>query len=152
MKTTSLIFAILFIAIVYGLYTTLSGSSGSILNAQAPQTIAEWAANAGFSGADLVTAVAIAYAESSGDPSAYNPETAANTPEGQGSYGLWQIYLKAHPEFNGLDLYDPQTNANAAFSVYSAAGNSFKPWSTFTSNAFSKYLNQAGNLVAGLSS
>ena len=42
--------------------------------------------------------------------------------------GLWQIYLQDHPEFAGLDLRDPATNANAAFSVYSNAGR-FRPWS-----------------------
>lgn len=97
------------------------------------------ARNAGFQGEDLAIAVAVALAESQGNAMAYNPETAAGTPTGQGSYGLWQIYLKVHPEFIGWNLYDPQTNANAAFQVYQAAGNSFKPWSTFNSD---KYLAQ----------
>lgn len=96
------------------------------------------AQNAGFD--DSNTAAAIALAESGGDPSAYNPETQACTPEGEGSYGLWQIYKKVHPEFACLDLTDPQQNANAAFSVYSEAGNSFHPWSTFKSGAYQKYM------------
>lgn len=91
---------------------------------------------AGFSGQDAITAAGIAMAESGGDPRAYNPETAANTPEGKGSYGLWQIYLKDHPEFTNADLYDPPTNANAAFSIYTAAGNSFRPWSTYNSGRY----------------
>jgi hypothetical protein len=95
-----------------------------------PAQIQAYAAAAGFSGADLVTAVAIALAESSGDPAAYNPE---------GSVGLWQIYLPMHPEFAGMNLLDPQTNANAAFSVYSAA-RGFRPWTTFGSGAYQKYL------------
>ena len=109
--------------------------------------IAQLASAAGFTGADLTTAVAIALAESGGNPKAYNPETAANTPVGQGSVGLWQIYQKAHPEFSGWNLLDPQTNANAAFSVYSAAGNSFKPWSTFKNGAYAKYFSQAQGAV-----
>lgn len=97
------------------------------------------ARNAGFQGDDLVIAVAVALAESKGNAMAYNPEIAAGTPTGMGSYGLWQIYLEVHPEFTGWNLYDPQTNANAAFQVYQAAGNSFRPWSTFNSD---KYLAQ----------
>jgi len=89
-----------------------------------------YAAAAGFSGADLMTAVAIALAESSGDPTAINPE---------GSYGLWQIYMPMHPEFSGVNLLDPQANAAAAFSVYSKA-HGFQPWTTFGSGAYQKYL------------
>ncbi len=98
------------------------------------------AQNAGFQGQDAYIAAAVALAESGGDPKAYNPEITVNTPAGMGSYGLWQIYLKAHPEFTGVDLYDPQENANAAFSIFSNAGNSFHPWSTFKSGKYQAYL------------
>lgn len=94
------------------------------------------AANAGFSGDDLVTAAAVALAESGGDPQAYNPEQSAGAAQGHGSFGLWQIYLTAHPEFAGENLLDPQVNAAAAYAVYSAAGGSFRPWSTFQSGAY----------------
>lgn len=93
-----------------------------------------YAAAAGFSGAALATAVAIALAESSGNPAAVNP----NDPGG--SYGLWQINMAAHPEFAGLNLADPQTNANCAFQVYLQAGGSFTPWSTYGSGAYTAYL------------
>jgi Lysozyme like domain len=95
--------------------------------------IATVAENAGFTGDDLTTAVAVALAESSGNPSAFG-----DAGIGQGSFGLWQINSKYHPEY-GPDfstLYDPQANANAAFAVYSQAGNSFKPWSTFKTGAY----------------
>ncbi len=98
-----------------------------------PSQIQAYAANAGFSGPDLTTAVAIALAESSGKSGAYNPE---------GSYGLWQIYLPAHPEFAGQNLYDPQTNANAAFSVYRDAGG-FSPWSTYKSGKYQAFVSAA---------
>jgi len=106
------------------------------------------AINAGFSGQDADTATAIALAESSGNPNAYNPETAAHTPQGLGSYGLWQVYLKAHPEFTGVNLYDPQLNANAAYSVYCAAGGAFTPWSTYNSGAWKT--NTAAALQIGI--
>ena len=96
-----------------------------------PQQITQLAYNAGFRGSALRLAVAVAIAESSGNPHAYNPEIAAGTPQGSGSRGLWQIYGKAHPEFNTDALYDPQLNALAAYKVYREAGNSFRPWSTF---------------------
>jgi len=113
--------------------------------------IASYAQQAGFDGSDLITAVAIALAESGGNARAYNPETAAGAPEGQGSYGLWQIYLYAHPEFSGDDLYDPQVNANDAYEVYSKAGNSFSPWSTFKSGAYQAQLVTAQAQVQGIS-
>lgn len=112
------------------------------------EQIAAVAAAAGFSGDDLATAVAIALAESSGNPQAYNPETAAGAPVGKGSFGLWQIYLNAHPEFSGQNLFDPQTNAAAAYSVYAAAGGSFTPWSTFGSGAYLSQLNAVVDTIS----
>lgn len=99
-----------------------------------PNTIAGYAKNAGFSGVDLGIAVAIAYAESSGNDQATNLVPPDN------SYGLWQINLNAHPEYDATSMLDPQQNANAAFAIYSAAGNSFSPWTTFGNG---QYLNNA---------
>ena len=112
-----------------------------------PQLIA-LAAGAGFVGDDLTTAVSIALAESGGDPNAYNPERAANTPQGMGSFGLWQIYLKAHPEYKGQNLFDPQLNASAAFAVYSSAGNSFRPWSTFGNGAYLAHVDTVNGIIS----
>lgn len=105
-----------------------------------------YAQTAGF-GDDAPTAAAIALAESGGDPTAYNKEEQAvghhgrtDAEDGKGSYGLMQIYLFMHPEFEGQDLTDPQTNMNAGFSVYSNAGNGFRPWSTFSSGAYEEFL------------
>lgn len=100
------------------------------------------AQNAGFTGQDAINAAAIAQAESGGDPNAYNPETAAGTPQDKGSYGLWQIYLNVHPEFEGQNLYDPSTNARAAFKVYSDAGG-FTPWSTYNNGKYAVFLASA---------
>ncbi len=108
-----------------------------------PARIATLARNAGFSGNDLTIAVAIALAESGGKVNSYNAELAAGTPAGLGSYGLWQIYRNAHPELNGLDLYDPQLNANAAYAVYKQAGFSFHPWSTYKNDDYLAKLDAA---------
>jgi len=99
------------------------------------QDIAKYAYQAGFRGQDLIYAVAIALKESGGDVQAYNPELGANTKRGSGSRGLWQIYGQAHPEYNNDSVYDPLENAKAAYAVYSAAGNSFIPWSTWNNGS-----------------
>ncbi len=95
------------------------------------QQIAQLAYNAGFRGNDLNTAVAIALAESGGNPSAYNPEAAAGTPQGHGSRGLWQIYGYVHPEYDGNHAFNPQVNAQAAYKIYRQSGGRFTAWSTY---------------------
>ena len=104
-----------------------------------PSGIAQVAANAGFQGNDLITAVAIALAESGGNPGVVGDLSL--TPGG--SVGLWQINLRWHPEYTAAKLVDPQTNANAAFAIYQAAGNSFTPWSTFKNGAYTAHLDEA---------
>lgn len=108
-----------------------------LANGETPLSIGGYARNAGFSGFDLGVAVAIAYAESSGNPAAIGDVDLGV------SVGLWQINLAAHPEYSQDELLDPQTNANAAFAVYSAAGNSFSPWTTFNTGAYNQYSQQA---------
>lgn len=137
---------ILFVATLVFLNPGAIQNFGGILsggNLSASQ-IAQYAANAGFSGDDLATAVAIALAESGGEVNPPNPD-AAITPGG--SIGLWQINLYYHPEFNGLDLTDPQTNADAAYAVYQAAGYNFMPWSTYKSGRFLQYFDAAQRAV-----
>jgi lysozyme-like protein len=108
----------------------------------AASQIAQVAANAGFSGPDLATAVAIALAESSGNPNAVGDRTLA--PTRGPSIGLWQINIgsNANPQFAKWNLTDPQTNANAAFAIYSAIGGfgTTRGWTTYTGGAYRDYL------------
>lgn len=90
-----------------------------------------YAANAGFTGADLVTAIAIALAESSGNTHAVG--------DGGTSFGLWQIHTTAHPQFSKTGLFDPQYNANAAYAIYSAC-NGFTAWTTFNCGQYQNYM------------
>lgn len=116
---------------------------GGILSAG---QIAQYAGAAGFAGADLVTAVAIALAESGGDPNAYGDVGTYCC-----SYGLWQINSFYHPEFgpNFSLLYDPATNAAAAFAIYSTAGRSFSPWTgTYPTGLYLKFMPTAQAAVA----
>lgn len=110
-----------------------------------PEQIAQAAHDAGFRGNDLTTAVAIALAESSGDPRAHNPVPPDN------SYGLWQINMigalgpDRRDQFDldsNRELFDPETNARAAFAI-SGKGDSFQPWTTFTSGAYKSHLDEA---------
>lgn len=102
--------------------------------------IAALAQNAGFTGSDVGVAVAIALAESRGDPGAVGDRQLA--PAKGPSYGLMQINIgsRAHPEFAGWNLFDPQINMNAAFRIYRDAGGSFREWSTYASGAYLQFL------------
>jgi hypothetical protein len=67
----------------------------------------------GFPGAELHTAVAVAYAESLGDPEAVNFNR-----NGSKDSGLWQI----NSVHGYSDLKKPHVNAQAAFEVWSHSG------------------------------
>ena len=117
-----------------------------------PEQIAQAAHDAGFRGNDLTTAVAVALAESSGDPRAHNPVPPDD------SYGLWQINMigglgpDRRDQFDldsNRELFDPETNAQAAFAI-SGKGDSFQPWTTFTSGAYKSHLDEARKGVHAL--
>lgn len=95
--------------------------------------IAQVAAGAGFSGDALNIAVAVALAESSGDPSAVSPT---------GDYGLWQINLASHPDVPRSCALDPACCAGAAYRI-SSGGTDWQPWATYTSGRYRQFLNQA---------
>lgn len=112
--------------------------------------IAGAAKAAGFSGSALAKAVAIALAESGGNPRAHNAVPPDN------SYGLWQINMlgsmgpSRRRQFglkSNSDLYDPTTNAKAAYAI-SGSGKNFKPWTTYTSGAYLRFMSRA-NKAAG---
>lgn len=84
-------------------------------------------------GSSAQTAAAIALAESGG-----NPQAVGDVALG-GSYGLWQVFLPAHPQYNAASLTDPTYNAKAALAI-SNQGSNFTPWSTFNSGAYKTYL------------
>lgn len=113
--------------------------------------IAGVALNAGFSGGALTTAVAIALAESSGNPRAHN----TNAATGDNSYGLWQINMigamgPARRKQFGIasndDLFDPSTNARAAMMLYKARGG-FGDWSTYNRGTYLRFVSRAAQAV-----
>lgn len=112
-----------------------------------PTSVANYAYEAGFRGADLVAMVAIAGAESSYNTTAVNPSS--------GAVGLWQILPSAHPEFAGQNLTDPAVNARAAFSVYSHAPSAGKitrnKWTVYEGLRYMALLPAATAAVAATS-
>jgi len=103
------------------------------------QEIARLAQAAGFRGADLQTAVAVALAESGGNTTATNRNT-----NGTVDTGLWQIN-SVHGFSN---LTDPATNARAAKTVLGRQG--WSAWSVFKSGKFLLYMPTAGAAVLSL--
>lgn len=105
-------------------------------NLSGPQ-LTQLALQAGFPPADAQTAAAVALAESSGNPNALNPS---------GASGLWQILRSAHKElFQQYVWNDPAQNAKMAFIVWQQAGNSFRPWTTYTSGRYKLFMTQTGS-------
>lgn len=105
----------------------------------------------GFVGAAAEIAAAIALAESGGNchaknivsaeqAAAWNAAHPGETRHGpERSFGLWQINTLAHPHFDEARLLDGQYNAHAAFQV-SSGGTNFKPWSTYNTGRYRKYM------------
>ena len=88
-----------------------------------PTDIYNVALQAGFTPDQAVTWTAIALAESRGDPTAHNPS-------GEDSRGLWQVNVASDVRDNPWgDLYDPLTNARAAYEI-SKQGTDMRPWTT----------------------
>src|SRR5205823_2828257 len=87
-----------------------------------------------FPASEVDTAVAVAHAESSFNVKARNNVQA-------GMLGLWQINLAAHRNLVGTkDWTDPSVNAWMAYQIWHDAGDSWTPWSTYTSGSYRKYL------------
>jgi len=106
--------------------------------------IAGLAQGAGLSGDAVAIAVAIALAESGGDPA-----QVTNTPAtGDLSYGLWQINMigsmgpdrrRAFGLTDNNQLLDPATNAKV-MSTLSSGGTYWNPWTTYTRGTYKLFL------------
>lgn len=112
------------------------------------------AARAGGLTKDIDIAVAIAFAESQGDPQAHN------TVPPDDSYGLWQINMlgplgaqrrATYGLKRNSDLYDPVINAKVMRAI-SNNGNNWAAWSTYTSQRYRMYLGRSGDTSGSASS
>jgi peptidoglycan hydrolase CwlO-like protein len=115
------------------------GPTGS--NVLKPEQIALAAQKAGFTGNNLVIAVAVALAESSGNANAKGDVAIG------GSFGLWQIYCVAHPNLippsnpNSVAWNDPYQNAQWAYRL--SGGSNWMPWSTYIHGTYQNYMSAA---------
>lgn len=96
---------------------------------------------AGFTGDHLVTAVAVAMAESRCDPAATGHN---NGPPPSDDRGLWQINDYWHPEVSDACAYDAACNARAAYRI-SRGGDDWTPWSTYNNGTYLSYMKQAAD-------
>lgn len=94
------------------------------------------AQTAGFEGEGLVMAIAVAIAESGGDPAATDHDS-----NGTVDRGLWQIN-SVHVKYSGSCDYDPACCARAAYEI-SGRGNNWSAWVTFQRGEEIAYLPEA---------
>ena len=104
----------------------------------------------GFPPEDAKIAAAIALAESAGDAQIDTVASGLDpNKENEFSLGLWQINIieefqeERFPLFNiesEQELYNPLTNAKAAFILYDRAGGEFTDWSTFVDGSYKNFL------------
>lgn len=103
-----------------------------------PRQVADLINAHGVTGAaDLATMIAVCYAESQAGVDAWHDNLA---PDGETvlsrDVGLWQINIPAGMIGTPREksLYDPGTNADAAWRLYHA--RRFEPWASFTSGVY----------------
>ncbi len=108
------------------------------------------AASVGFTGSDVDIAVAVALAESGGNPGAHN-----STPPDD-SYGLWQINMlgslgparrKRFGISNNTELFRPAVNARAAKIIHGESG--WKAWTTYTRGTYKQHMTGSPGTPAG---
>jgi len=102
-----------------------------------------WINAGGPGGIIAVTAAAITEPESGRKPDAVQK----GEPYAQTGWGLWQITPGNSVPSAGTDeqLLIPENNAKAAVAKFKAAGNSFTPWTTFTSGKYLAFMGAAQN-------
>lgn len=105
--------------------------------------IARHARQAGFSGTDVPIAVAVALAESGGNPHAVN----RNDTGGTQSFGLWQINSVHSSLLASGDWRDPASNARMAFAVFQRQG--WRAWGVYNSKKYLLFLPR-GTAAAGI--
>lgn len=119
---------------------------------------------AGWPEALIPIMAAIGQSESSGDPTSYRDcpgngwctvrqggvTRQVREVPGQGperSAGLWQVNLRAWPQYSASWLQDPVNSAKAALAIYKQQG--LRAWGSFTDGGYKKYF--SGSLTPDLS-
>jgi hypothetical protein len=107
--------------------------------------VAQAAKDAGFTGNDLVIAIAVAKAESGWRSSARNGNT-----NGSLDCGLWQINSVHRQLLKKNNCYDPKANARMARAVWKQSHGSWSPWVTYQRGKHSQFMAEARTLAAGV--
>lgn len=97
--------------------------------------VTDLAIAAGWRGADVAIAVAVARAESDWKPTA----TLLNT-NGSTDHGLWQINSVHAAILAAGNWRDPADNAAMAFKVWKESGGRWRPWVTYNTGSYRKFL------------
>ncbi|WP_460444659.1 D-alanyl-D-alanine carboxypeptidase family protein [Angustibacter aerolatus] len=114
---------------------TVADTSAYASAGRGPSIARAAAARAGFTGGDLDIAVAVAGAESSWRSDAINRNANGST-----DYGMWQINTVHAGLLAAGNWRTPDDNARMAFAVWSQAGRSWTPWTTFKTGAYRQHL------------
>lgn len=110
-----------------------------------PAQIAQHARNAGVTNpAALALAVAVALAESGGNPRATHQNSDRHRSV---DYGLWQINGYWHPQYDKGQLLDPAYNARAMAAI-SKNGTDWTPWATVANGRYRDKIDVAAAGVA----
>lgn len=126
------------------LFAALAASACDAAEGSAPSDLcAKVAQQAGFPASSMVTAVAIALAESSCDPNKTNKNgSSGDCPNGSTDRGLWQINDCYHPEVNEACAFDAACNAKAALAI-SSGGTNWSPWAAYNNGAYKHHIDEA---------
>jgi hypothetical protein len=119
------------------------GAQVARVGSGAVAALVEPAAGAGFSGPQLVTAVAVGLAESGGRSDALGLNS-----DGSRDRGPWQINDRAHPDVSDACAFDPPCAAQAAYAI-SIHGSDWWPWTTYASGKYRQFVPAAEAAVNG---
>lgn len=113
--------------------------------------IAVLAYRAGWRGKDLAVSVAVALAESSGNPSAKNSSAAGG--QWGPAVGLWQVRCLVADKGKGtqrdeLANLNPETNAKNAYAIWQSQG--WGGWSAHSNKSYLLYLTRATTAAAAV--
>lgn len=100
------------------------------------------ARSAGFNASESLVMTAIAFAESSGDPTAIGPKNGTNS-NGTNDYGLWQINTVNSDALKMGDWRNPEDNARMARLIYKRQG--YSAWTTYKNGSYKKHLGRGAD-------
>jgi hypothetical protein len=111
------------------------GESSTLTDPQ----IATWARQGGFTGDDLVIAIAVSLAEHNGN--VVNDAIGGPNTDGTYDYGAWQINSIHKANFALYPDWYTVSNANQAMAVFNGQG--WRAWSTYKDKKYEKFMDRA---------